>query len=358
MIQTGVEKRMKRIESLAGMKVICMLLLFLWHGPFPHPKTDLGARTCEFLFLASGFLVAYNGFYKQVPATWAESFRYVGKKLADFWPLHAITMLAVMFVFDNPILTQKNLINGVINLLLLQAWSEKTMFSYNGPTWFLSALLFCYFLAPFLLRLAKNLRTSCFLFIFAYLVRAFVEYVVTAFPGQFWSINVHSFPIIRALEFTMGMMLVPLFMRINERDWGEQSYLVMSALEIAALAGALWATIHFNGIWRRFGFLLPYSALLFVFAFDRGLLSRILSCKAAKWFSEIQFEFFILHEAIISCFAPPLKRVIPKWSVGAVLFLITLVLAMLYKKYLRKSLSSLFVRVQNAVLQILQVDLG
>lgn len=357
MIQTAVEKRAKRIDSLTGLKVICLLLIFLWHGPFPHPKTDIGARTCEFLFLASGFLVAYNGFYKEVHASWAESFHYVGKKLAAFWPLHAIAMLAVMCAAGGPILTRKNLINGAINLLLLQAWSGKTTFSYNGATWFLSALLFCYFLAPFLLRLAKNIRTSCFLFVFIYLARTAVEYVVTAFPGEFWSISIHSFPIIRALEFAMGMMLVPLFMRINERDWGEHAYLAMSAIEIAALAGALWATIHYNGIWRRSGFLLPYSALLFVFAFDRGLLSRLLSWKAVKRFSEIQFEFFILHQAIITCLAPPLKRVIPKWSVGAVLFLITVILAMLYKKYLSKALSAHYVRIQNAVLRILQIDL-
>ena len=156
----------------------------------------------------------------------------------------------------------------------------------------------------------------------------------------------------------MGMMLVPLFMLINERDQGKHAYIIMSAIEIAALTGALWATVHFNGIWRRSAFLLPYSAVLFVFAFDRGLLSRILSCKAAKWFSEFQFEFFVFHQAVITCIAPPLKRVIPKWSVGAVLFLITVILARLYKQYLSKPLSALFLRVQNAVLRILQIDLG
>lgn len=355
MIQAKVGRKTERINSLAGLKAGCLLLLFLWHGPFPHPKTDLGARTCEFLFLTSGFLVGYNGFYKQVPSTWAESFRYVGKKLAAFWPLHAITMLAVMFALVDPILSKKNLIDAVINLSLQQAWSEKTQFSFNGTSWFLSALMFCYFLVPFLLKLAKNVRTSCCLFLFTFLVRAGIEWVLINFPGQFWTISVHCFPVIRALEFTMGMMLVPTFMRIKERD--SSSYIVMSALEIAALLGAVWVSINYNGRWPRSGYLIPYSALLFVFAFDRGILSRLLSCKAVKWFSDIQFEFFVFHQAVILCFSPPLEHLLRGWRLGIVLFVITVTLSELYKKYLSKRFSALFIRIQNAILRMLQIDL-
>lgn len=46
---------MQRIGSLAGLKVIALLLLFWWHSPIPNPNVDIGARVCEFFFVVSGF---------------------------------------------------------------------------------------------------------------------------------------------------------------------------------------------------------------------------------------------------------------------------------------------------------------
>ena len=57
------EKRQRPIESLTGLKVIAMLLLFWHHSTIPKLSVELGARTCEFLFVVSGLLVGYNYFY-------------------------------------------------------------------------------------------------------------------------------------------------------------------------------------------------------------------------------------------------------------------------------------------------------
>lgn len=52
---------MKKIESFNSLKAIMLLILFYWHSPIPrYGLGDLGARTCEFLFVISGFCVAYN----------------------------------------------------------------------------------------------------------------------------------------------------------------------------------------------------------------------------------------------------------------------------------------------------------
>lgn len=45
----------QHLSSLGGIKVIAMLLLFWWHSSIPNPNVDLGARTCELLFVTSGF---------------------------------------------------------------------------------------------------------------------------------------------------------------------------------------------------------------------------------------------------------------------------------------------------------------
>lgn len=45
----------QHLSSLGGIKVIAMLLLFWWHSSIPIPNVDLGARTCELLFVTSVF---------------------------------------------------------------------------------------------------------------------------------------------------------------------------------------------------------------------------------------------------------------------------------------------------------------
>lgn len=54
----------ERIGSFVGLKAIALILVFMWHSKVPRPEMDIGARACEFLFLCSGFLVAWNGRHK------------------------------------------------------------------------------------------------------------------------------------------------------------------------------------------------------------------------------------------------------------------------------------------------------
>ena len=196
-----IGNRQRPIGSLNGLKVIAMLLLFWHHSTIPKLPVDIGARTCEFLFVASGFLVAYNYFYIDRPATWKESFRYAYSKVIKFWPLHFFTMLLVMGVKVRPIFTFTNLITAILNSLLLQAWSPypEVYFSYNGASWFLSALIFCYFMSPLLLQFIKKVKKSIGLFIIVFIIRYMVEYTAVLYSGQFLNLQIHTSPIVRFL---------------------------------------------------------------------------------------------------------------------------------------------------------------
>lgn len=146
-----METKKEIIKSLVGIKTISMLLLFWWHSTLPNPTADLGARMCEVFFVISGFLVGYNNYKKDKVTT-----KKFVKKIADFWPLHLILLL-VMFIYNYGIyksISIKKVIIAFINLFLIQSWSpySETYFSYNGVLWFLSSLLFCYLISPFLLK--------------------------------------------------------------------------------------------------------------------------------------------------------------------------------------------------------------
>lgn len=312
------------INSIMGLKAICCILLFWWHSTIPNPAVDLGARTCEFLFVASGFLVGYNSFYKNVPDTWEESWRCVERKLIIFWPLHLITMLLVWFViYSPPHITKRHIFTGILNLLLLQSWSPYSdiYFSFNGVSWFLSALMFCYFLSPLFLKLAKKLWVSIFLFFNVLVIRYIIEYIMRSHPNEYWLISIHTSPLVRSLEFFLGMLMVPLFMCLKER-FRKISIVGITAVEAVTLLGLVYLSICYNRIWLRSTFVALMCLTVFVFGFDKGFLSHILACKGLRRLSNIQFEFFMLHQVCIRGLDNICKNVFGDWRLAnAILFL-------------------------------------
>lgn len=325
-----------------GLKAICMLLLFWWHSSIPSPSVDLGARTCEFLFVTSGFLVGYNYHDKNVSPTWKQSFKYVYKKLIEFWPLHIIAMFMVWIACITPMFTYRNLTNAILNVFLLQAWNPDTQvsFSFNGASWYLSALIFCYFISPLLLSISKKLRSSLILFLIVFVVRCLIEYTINLYPEYYSSINIHTSPLIRGMEYFLGMLLVPGYICIRNRFTLKIKFAVASVFEIISLALLIYLVICNNGIWLRGQYVILMCITVFVFSFDKGIISKFLSNRIFKWFSNIQFEFFILHQAVIkSCDSVYSMYILEPLLRNSVTFLTVILYAIIYRMILKKRLS-------------------
>lgn len=331
------------INSLTGIKAIAMLLLFWWHSSIPSPNVDLGARTCELLFVTSGFLVGYNYYSKDILTTWNASFEYFFKKVIKFWPLHILVlflMLLVTFVL-NGCLTVENLLVGIVNGLLLQAWSHNpdVYFSYNGASWFLSALVFCYFMSPLLLRFSKKVKQSIILFVIVFAIRYFLEYLNVNCTYDIFDIHIHISPIIRCLEFFMGMLIIPLFISIRDKKL-ITDYLVNSIVELLTMVITVFFVIQEQGKWLRGTFVILFCAFVFIFAFNSGLISKIFSLKIFKLFGKIQFEFFIFHQALIVCITGVCSSFIFDWRILNLIIFVSIILcSIIYKIFFENRLS-------------------
>ena len=168
-----MEKR-EHLAILDIIKICCAVLIYMRHSitmfgcTYGSSLVDglICATTSPIMvcfFVVSGFLVSYNYSNKMVPATWNESCLYVKKKLSKMWSLHFVAFficLSLMPISD--IFSMRTAFEALINLFLLQSWSidSRTFFSFNGTSWFLSSILFCYFLSPFLLKTANTRRRA------------------------------------------------------------------------------------------------------------------------------------------------------------------------------------------------------
>lgn len=86
---------------------------------------------------------------------------YFKRKLKKFYPLHVFTYVVTLVLMISAVLQAGEALDSgaldgqsIVNLLLLQSWSwsDDVIFSFNGVSWFLPSLLFCYLLAPWLAR--------------------------------------------------------------------------------------------------------------------------------------------------------------------------------------------------------------
>ncbi len=341
-----MRKTDSRIHSLSGLKVIAIWLIFWWHSWLTNPPYDLGARCCEFFFVASGFLVYYS--YKEASScTWKDSFDAVLRKLVVMWPMHFLAfMVCLLLLGREQIFSLSTLVCGILNLLLLQSWFdyEQVFFSFNGPSWFLSSLLFCYFMAPVLLRLIKKKKKAFVYFIIAFAIRYTIEELQFSYPNTYMNFNIHVSPVIRLFEFFFGMLTACLWSMviefISKRLDSLNPYVIFVSASVCEVA-ALFLTYHFmltkQNTWGRHIFSLWFCVLIFFFAFDAGIISKLLSIKLIRWFAGIQFEFYIFHIPVIKLVNKYIEPHITEATVLASLsFVIIILLSCLYKYVLKR----------------------
>ena len=145
-----------------------MTTIIKWHiSKWIKRPIDYGARMCELLFISSGFLVGYNHFRNPLTDNYSQSFNYSYKHLKSFYPFYLINIFIDIYIHSNISINFLTYVEiSIINILMFQSWSRYKFFvpCFNGHTWFLSVLIFCYFLSPFLLKGIKNIKRASIIY--------------------------------------------------------------------------------------------------------------------------------------------------------------------------------------------------
>lgn len=159
---------MKKIKSFDGIRTIAFTMIFISHIGRSFSNSNLfcfGAIGVQTFFILSGFLCLYSWrhtSYNGLEECWA----YFLNKLKKFYPLHLVTFgfalgLQLYWLYKWPSSEGiKSLLKpAIFNLLLIQSFFDDIYIagSYNGVSWFLSDILFLYFLTPALVKLIKKI---------------------------------------------------------------------------------------------------------------------------------------------------------------------------------------------------------
>lgn len=317
-----------RINYISGMKAFMLLIIFLIHAGVRG--NQISQRACDFLFVISGYLIAYKHLYASEDI---RVFSYIKNKIVKFYPLYFICCIVCAVCFEEfnafYISLKSGFISLGLNLALLQSWTQNP-YTFNPVSWFLSSLLGVYFVAPFALKLFKKVKSKygyVLLLAIVWLVRFLLEY----FNGKLYYINSNHFPVFSILTSIGGMLLFPLSKDIKS------NFIINSILEISLLAIVAWlAYVHVDDVCISIQILFVWAAF-YIFILNNDVFSRFMELDIWNIFSQIQMEFYLLHQMVL--------RLISRTVLGNVLiikilvsFAITYFMAVIYNIFLKKRL--------------------
>jgi peptidoglycan/LPS O-acetylase OafA/YrhL len=313
------------IKSLTSLRFLAAALLVFYHlgqselakgAPafFGFTNSCALEQGVSFFFVLSGFILHYS--YPDLSTT-GDGWRFLLSRFARVWPAHIAAIVLFLMAGATFWLPQGSKWPWITvsNICLLHAWvpQARCYFSLNSPSWSISTEWFFYLAFPMLIRnwrttWAQKLIGSAILtatifglcyFLYLYGTRTPIMNVYHA-----W---IYINPCSRLFEFVLGMATAQLFMQRREKDFPSPIASVAEVVVFSLAALNLYLTPFFLGPhhasslnplvhWLDHASGAPlYAAVIFIFAFQRGLLSKALAVRPMVFLGEISYSVYLVH---------------------------------------------------------------
>lgn len=352
------KKAANKSDSFQALRGICFLGVFLSHAQSTFTWGILGV--CIF-FVLSGFLMTTRYMDREIACSIKDNAKFSIKKIGKLYFLHIFTMLfaIVLRLIDmvgNGLSFRSVAAFGrdlFLNVTLLQTWYPKNEVnvSLNGVSWFLSTMMFLYFMFPLLIKWIRKIESNLTLIaipLIIVLVQIGSIYAMACVFGYSSSICKwfsYFLPVLRLGDFAAGCCLGKLYKRMPEKS---RSIYIYSILEILLLAVStvfyIWVNIPkenvlLQSISNQVSLYIPFAMLwVLAFAASKGIVTKILTNRFFIFLGNISSLLFLIHHVIImyskkffDVFSINLNGV-AKYSYIFVEFWVTLALTVLYRK--------------------------
>lgn len=215
------------------VRVLLAFIIFLFHSRI-HIQCDYGLLN---MFVEKGNIVAMTAFfmlsgYSLIISNGSKDYCefknvivFYKKRFISIWPLYFVAgyLGVAMYIVMGQQTVLDNILLLPVEILCIQSFFDTLFpFAHNAGSWFISCLVVCYFLFPWLNILLLRIRYKriFLLLLFLVVLLAYFPYIVERFHTS----SLYSNPFFRMLEFVSGMIIA----MINSKDG--QSYAVLRYL--------------------------------------------------------------------------------------------------------------------------------
>ncbi|PZG42310.1 acyltransferase [Spongiactinospora gelatinilytica] len=292
-----------RLPSLTGLRWFAAFAVFGFHVHHSGLSDDrvidrflsvlfgAGASGVPFFFILSGMVLTWSA-REGTPAV-----TFWRRRAARVLPNHMVTWAGTLALL---LLAREQISTGpaVAGLFLTQAWIPDIdyFFAVNTPAWSLSCEIAFYAAFPLLLPLVKRIAAGRLWTVAALLLAGvwLMPLVTLVLPVDIGYWLVWIFPVPRAMEFALGMVLARM---VREGRWRGPGLLPSVALVLVAYVAVPYAPEAWKWVAWMTG---PYAVLIAAAAVSDVRGSRsVLRGRALVWLGEVSFAFYLVHQGVI-----------------------------------------------------------
>lgn len=243
LMETVIQNKRTKINSLNGLKVIFFLTIFMMHanGAWSFQVSYiLPASAVTGFFVLSGFGVGYNYLDKEI------DYSYVFKKIKQVYPIYIFSLIlaAPVVYYFSVMQNGEKLIDCVkwlpVDLLFLQSWTNSPM-NWNGVAWFLSDIVFCYFLTPYIIKGIQKIRKKHLIQFIILILLPYLQSLFIWYSGKIgFAVDGYTYPLSRVFDYSMGIFLASIFMCAYDKSC---SFSWMNSLWVKLFASVFEATV-------------------------------------------------------------------------------------------------------------------
>jgi peptidoglycan/LPS O-acetylase OafA/YrhL len=309
---SSAETKKAHFRTLDSWRGIAALLVALFHlnlysAIYPLDFVRNGYLFVDFFFVLSGFVITYS--YGDRLKTLDDLCAFAIRRFGRLWPLHVVVLLAFVAAegakavmaargasFYLPPFTGTNSLDTIpINLVFGQSFGLVQHLTWNPPSWSICAEFWTYLVFATVLVVSSTwlarFRFAALGLIAAILAASVSILVLFSQHGMDAS---YDLGFVRCLYgFLVGHLTYRLFQvtpkaTLDSRlpEWA----MLIVIVEYVSLAGR-----------GEYSFFAPlvFAAAVFVFAFEAGPVSRLMSNKVNDWLGKISYSIYMWQAFII-----------------------------------------------------------
>ena len=310
-----MQTRFNYLDNLTSLRGITALLVAVYHFEdlmlrfIPQASSMFFSKSymmVDIFFLMSGFIITHvydPRFQQQIAAP--DYKKFIIARFARIYPMHLFVLLIVLISFvasgspSSPIQNPNAILS---NLLLVHSFGIHNTFTWNVPSWSISAEWWCYVLFPFLivfLNRMKGFAVGC-LFGLSVLIYLSIMYWLPRVSenGLPLAVAVHDLNVsfdygfIRGLAgFTSGMLLYKLYKTPLSKGWFSSDWLLALLITAAVLC------MHFAA--PDILCVPLFAGIVICTACNDGIIHKILDGRVLKYLGDISYSIYMLHVVVI-----------------------------------------------------------
>ncbi|MBK8220153.1 MAG: acyltransferase [Candidatus Obscuribacter sp.] len=342
MLRETLHPNRKNLDSLTSLRFFAAFAIVLYHAQAQFPFLISIAKEFEleqavsFFFVLSGFILTYA--HKNLGL--ANAKQYLLSRFWRIYPVHVFALATLFLMIPShclPLLKDWQV--SLAYLTMTHGWIpiQKFYFSWNSPSWSISAEWFFYISLPALLIIGRKKTLLPILITFCSLVSCYLFVSLTKTPLYSMDfISSHGLlyinPLARIFEFALGISIASAREKIPPTKLPTVFELLTLLLTILVchlstkLSGLDLISIpaHFI-LWASHGGLSALSSALLILVFqqEKGFVSKLLKFQPLVLLGEVSFAMYMLHH-IFLCYMVeclPLNKSVPDFA----LFLLILI---------------------------------